>query len=612
MSYEKLNNEPMNHLESERFEMSANPNDWGARNWQNEEDDYLHNPTSRDGAKASTGSIFTIRGLINLGLLSVLVAALLMLFAGYPIYDEFKPHHPSTSSNYAKFNSTGQVEWTKPNRHLIDPDTHEDFYTRQGFGNDTRKYQLVFSDEFEQDGRTFAEGEDPYFEAQDLHYWGTNNLEWYSPRQATTNDGNLVLTLSQSGPYTDNLTTHGLNYAGAMIHSWNKFCFTGGYVSARIMLPGYSDVWGLWPAFWTMANIGRAGYGASLEGMWPYSYDSCDVGTLQNQTLGEYPENSYNTGGKVYDGYTAPLSFSNPQRLSRCTCENEDHPGPQHEDGTWKGRAAYEIDIVEAQVSQVGSDGQGGGGTGTASMSGQWCPFNLHYEWDHDIIFIHHNKTLSPNDTFDELNSYQGGNQQMSTSVVVKTDQDAYELSGGEFSNYGVQINTGTGNDANIGWTVDDELRWMVYGDAVGPDERTAISERVIMDEPLYIIFNLGISENFDTISDRIFAEQNHYVMKVDWVRVYQPENDINIGCDPKEMPTAAYIDSHKQAYSNQNLTTWKQYMDQYPDEAGPVKNALMHQDDEDCQMALNLAYETDPNLRGKKETDEKKLNMWN
>jgi hypothetical protein len=49
--------------------------------------------------------------------------------------------------------------------------------------------------------------------------------------------------------------------------------------------------------------LGRAGYGASLEGMvrfisflscfvidemlslqWPYSYDSCDVGTLPNQT----------------------------------------------------------------------------------------------------------------------------------------------------------------------------------------------------------------------------------------------------------------------------------------------------------------------------------------
>lgn len=30
---------------------------------------------------------------------------------------------------------------------------------------------LVFSDEFNADGRTFYPGEDPYWEAEDLHYW---------------------------------------------------------------------------------------------------------------------------------------------------------------------------------------------------------------------------------------------------------------------------------------------------------------------------------------------------------------------------------------------------------------------------------------------------------
>lgn len=40
---------------------------------------------------------------------------------------------------------------------------------------------------------------------------------------------------------------------------------------------------------WTMGNLGRAGYGASLEGMWPYTYDSCDIGTVQNQTINGLP-----------------------------------------------------------------------------------------------------------------------------------------------------------------------------------------------------------------------------------------------------------------------------------------------------------------------------------
>jgi len=32
-------------------------------------------------------------------------------------------------------------------------------------------------------------------------------------------------------------------------------------------------------------------------------------------------------------------------------------------------------------------------------------------------------------------------------------------------------------------------------------------------------------------------------IMTVDWVRYYQDENNINIGCDPEDFPTAAYIE---------------------------------------------------------------------
>jgi beta-glucanase (GH16 family) len=33
------------------------------------------------------------------------------------------------------------------------------------------------------------------------------------------------------------------------------------------MLPGSNNVVGLWPAVWAMGNLGRVGYGASLEGV---------------------------------------------------------------------------------------------------------------------------------------------------------------------------------------------------------------------------------------------------------------------------------------------------------------------------------------------------------
>jgi beta-glucan synthesis-associated protein KRE6 len=46
--------------------------------------------------------------------------------------------------------------------------------------------------------------------------------------------------------------------------------------------------------------------------------------------------------------------------------------------------------------------------------------------------------------------------------------------------------------------------------------------------------------------------------MYVDWVRIYQPRDEINIGCDPENFPTMDYIQRHLEAYTNANLTTWE------------------------------------------------------
>jgi beta-glucanase (GH16 family) len=54
-----------------------------------------------------------------------------------------------------------------------------------GYLDPTQTFQLVFSDEFNVDGRSFYPGDDPFWEAVDLHYWGTVDLEWYDPKQGT-------------------------------------------------------------------------------------------------------------------------------------------------------------------------------------------------------------------------------------------------------------------------------------------------------------------------------------------------------------------------------------------------------------------------------------------
>lgn len=71
-----------------------------------------------------------------------------------------------------------------------------------------------------------------------------------------------------------------------------------------------------------------------------------------------------------------------------------------------------------------------------------------------------------------------------------------------------------------------------------------------------YLIANLGISRNFG------FVDFEHLTfpatMKVDYIRVYQDPDAINIGCDPDDFPTAAYINEYIEAYTNPNLTTWR------------------------------------------------------
>jgi hypothetical protein len=80
---------------------------------------------------------------------------------------------------------------------LIDKDTPKDAHRKPSY-RDGSDWQLVFSDEFNTDGRSFYRGDDPYWEAADLHYWVSSNTsacfhyrvpDVASPRQLTTWNG---------------------------------------------------------------------------------------------------------------------------------------------------------------------------------------------------------------------------------------------------------------------------------------------------------------------------------------------------------------------------------------------------------------------------------------
>jgi hypothetical protein len=414
-----------------------------------EDDDALHDPDASDPSSGLV-SLFTWRGLENVGCLIFVVLGLIALFAVLPIaagLDHLRHELKSTSFHLGRTNATGQVPVVIGNFGLIDNDTPQEAYTHKSFETG-EMWDLVFSDEFNRDGRSFYPGDDPYWQAEDFHYWGTSNLEWSDPRQTTTENGHLRINLEL-------MRSHDLNFEGTYLNTWNKFCFTGGYVEASVSLPGKNDVYGLWPAIWAMGNLGRAGYGGTVEGLWPYSYNECDVGTLPNQTLnGEFPcvlpattwpgsshrssgaglPDIATTSGPEWANYT--LSYLPGQRLSRCTCpDDETHPGPKNPDGSWVGRAAPEIDMFEAQVSGRSQDVRRHNRArderltafsqvhpvtrvGHVSLSAQWAPFDPYYQ------FLNTSSTYEIYDRQTDLNEYLGGPLQQTTSAYSVTDPE--------------------------------------------------------------------------------------------------------------------------------------------------------------------------------------------
>ncbi|KAF7966825.1 hypothetical protein HWV62_36925 [Athelia sp. TMB] len=522
---------------SDKYSLAGDHSSWAADLSYAEADDVLHNPDpTRDRRTDLSGTIFTCRGLTNVGCLALLVLAVITLFAGYPIITFVEKHFQKGRFTFAVTNATGQVPSMAGNWQLIDLETPESAYTQTSFADGT-EWQLVFSDEFNTDGRSFYPGDDPYWEAVNLHYWATGNMEWYDPAAITTANGSLEITLSQK-------QTHGLDYQGGMMSSWNKFCFTGGRVETSVMLPGASTIQGLWPAIWTMGNLGRAGYGATLDGMWPYSYDSCDVGTVANQSVGGQPEVALDTGGTYMN---STLSFLPGQRLSRCTCPGESHPGPVHSDGTYV---------------------QGTPLVGAVSQSAQWAPFNPSYTW----LNTSDNLVIA-DPTISSLNGYRGGIYQQATSVVTVTNPDCYEDEGTQcYGIYGFEYkpgfdgavsfdltNTHPFTNTNvvqyISWIANGQLAWTLNQGGMGANQDARVGSRPIPQEPMYILMNLGQSTSFGTVDTKDMPYP--VTMKVDYIRVYQPKDAINIGCDPPDFPTAAYINQYLEAYENPNLTTW-------------------------------------------------------
>lgn len=313
-----------------------------------------------------------------------------------------------------------------------------------------------------------------------------------------------------------------------MLHSWNQLCFKGGVFEVSVSLPGPGGVHGYWPGVWTMGNLGRPGYLSTTDGLWPYTYNDCDVGITPNQSM---TDGTSNLPG---------------QRLNKCTCQGEDHPNA----GT--GRGAPEIDILEASAAW------GGAALGVATQSYQVAPFDIWY-------YPNYNFMETPHYNLSFVNTYTGGPYQQAVSTTTMLNNSWYD--GKLYQKYAFEYEPGGDQNAYVQWYVGEQEMMKFDGRAIGPNGN--VGQRLVSEEPMSMIINLGFSHSWVDIdfSKLVFPT----IMRVDYVRLYQNPDEHFVTCDPPGYPTTEYIASHPEAYNNPNYTHWSDAGYTWP------KNTLMN-----------------------------------
>jgi len=211
-----------------------------------------------------------------------------------------------------------------------------------------------------------------------------------------------------------------------------------------------------------------------------YSYDSCDIGTLPNQTWpnGTGPDAALTTG---QDGGT--LSYLPGQRYSACTCPGEDHPGPSND----IGRGIPEVDIIEAQIQIENRHGE-------VSQTYQIAPYDPEWKFDNTSgNEVNYDKSIV------HPNTYFGGVYQQSCSRLVTIEDDTYvdqdgvgvvSDTAGQFKAFGVEFmsNAQKRDEGYIQWVSEGKKSWKLLANGLAPNAETEVGRRLIPEEPMALV----------------------------------------------------------------------------------------------------------------------------
>lgn len=480
-----------------------------------------------------------------------------------------------------------------------------------------RPLQLIFSDEFNIDGRTFRDGDDPAWTAITGFPSGNEQSNAYDDSEAhvSTSGGKLQLKISNTDSILDlpNLTAGSTSrmsftrpYTSAMVQSWNKFCFTEGVIEIKARMPGRPNIPGLWPAFWLMGNLGRATFESTTDHLWPFSFSHCPE---QNDSQ-------------------ANQNPRQQQDINRCLGQNWTERFGLNPNS---GRGAVEIDIFEVMPGEgisdynsrvkkglcaplspeelaamsyskpmVSSTLQLGPGIPfradqRPNASSEGYPVNCAPDWSrqwYPELRPGNPQTYGPNSTLnvDNWGHYvaKDSGSMSRSDLLLQTDalSAISGLTADVFDSGGVfRLEWSSGDAGAVKWFLNDQLLYSVPAAAIskemditrGGRSLGRLLGREIPSEPVYLLMNIDVSSNWGweecdpsscscctNCSDpncqvcrkklQAFCKTLPATYEVDYIRVYQPRGSVSHGCSPDHHPTEGWIQSRRSRYVAPNM----------------------------------------------------------
>lgn len=149
-----------------------------------------------------------------------------------------------------------------------------------------------------------------------------------------------------------------------------------------------------------------------------------------------------------------------------------------------------------------------------------------------------------------QINDYRGGPLQQAMSGLTNLNNHWYNDT--EYQLYAFDYTPGDTGD--VTWYVGKDKTWTLDARALGPNGN--VGQRMIPNEPMAIVMNLGMAYSFAPIDD-IIKNYLPGFMRIDYVRIYQDPDEESVTCDPPGYETTQYIKDHPVAYNNMNVTSW-------------------------------------------------------